>query len=149
MTDDQIAAGREVVRSILSVCRPEEIPLVDANFNSHRIARGTKLSDGMMGFGVEGAALLLMPFAIAFMKDFAGSALGDLAKKWGKGLTEWLTRSGDDAPQLEALDAIRKAFIIHLTKAGFVKPDAVAAGDALIATFVKRPELLRRILKLS
>jgi hypothetical protein len=140
----QQEAIKETLRGILSATRPEELILVEYCF---RRGSGRNQNSEMLGYGGGSEAKLVMPIVLDVLTKLAGTVAEKFGEIWGSKLANQVLshKLAESKLKAEYLAQLRDAVVVRLQEGGFPFEEAAQAGDALVATFVARPVLLRQI----
>jgi hypothetical protein len=140
---DQRAGIEEILSTVLSQTRPEELLLVPGVFDKE--VDVSRRSDAL-GFGADAQTVLWLYPLFSVLSGIAVTAADGFAKKWGEQLAQWLwNKVGHGTLDAEALNGVRADVIQHLLAEGVGAQDSERVGDCLISELIRRPTLLRQI----
>jgi hypothetical protein len=137
---------QQVISSVLSEARPEEVFLVEHLFKP--TVNAAKRTEAL-GFGVDVGVVLWMYPLMEVLKELAGTAANEFAKKWGDHLDDWLRHKSGPEHVLnpDALAKLRSRVVEKLLSAGAAQRQANLAGDSLVAMLAEEPSLIRNIVE--
>lgn len=144
LSRSQEASIQQVISSVLAETRPEEAFLVEHLFKP---TVDTAKRTGALGSGVDAGVILWMYPLLEVLREFAGTAANEFAKKWGDHLDDWLWHRRASAPLLnrDALTRLHSRVVEKLLSRGATEKEANSAGDSLIAMLALEPALIRDI----
>ena len=140
----QKSALKEVLDRVLTKISPDETILIEGSVQSEPSDHEL---DGMLGFGLGPEYLFVLPILLEALKEFASTATGDLAKKWGSDLADWIHHRSHGSPDVDAFHTLGGVLKARLEKRGFSSVRAAQVVDCVIATLASKPDLVVALAK--